>query len=124
MIAPLRPKALILDREPLWEGLFTAMMARLNWDCEVVMSREAAVDRLKAAHFDVLITEYRMPQGNALHFVCCLRQEGIGLPAIVMSGDAQVLRLTPKEVLTIPATLLKPFTVSDLDAALKTALPV
>ena len=124
MIAPTKPKALILDREPLWEGLFTAMMARLNWDCEVVMSREIAVDRLKASHFDVLITEYRMPQGNALHFVCCLRQEGIGLPAIVMSGDAQVLRLTPKEVLTIPATLLKPFTVSDLDAALKTALPV
>ena len=124
MIAPIRPKALILDREPLWVGLFTAMLDRLNWDCEVVMSREAAVDRLKAAHFDVLITEYRMPQGNALHFVCCLRQEGIVLPAIVMSGDAQVLRLTPKEVLTIPATLLKPFTVSDLDAALKTALPV
>ena len=124
MIAPIRPKALILDREPLWVGLFTAMLDRLNWDCEVVMSREAAVDRLKAAHFDVLITEYRMPQGNALHFVCCLRQEGIVLPAIVMSGDAQVLRLTPKELLTIPATLLKPFTVSDLDAALKTALPV
>jgi len=124
MIAPIRPKALILDREPLWEGLFTAMMARLNWDCEVVISREVAVDRLKGAHFDVLITEYRMPQGNALHFVCCLRQEGIVLPAIVMSGDAQVLRLTPKELLTIPATLLKPFTVSDLDAALKTALSV
>jgi len=124
MIAPIRPKALILDREPLWVGLFTAMLDRLNWDCEVVMSREAAVDRLKAAHFDVLITEYRMPQGNALHFVCCLRQEGIVLPAIVMSGDAQVLRLTPKELLTIPATLLKPFTVSELDAALKTALRV
>ena len=124
MIAPTRPKALILDREPLWVGLFTAMLDRLNWDCEVVMSREVAVDRLKAAHFDVLITEYRMPQGNALHFVCCLRQEGIVLPAIVMSGDAQVLRLTPKELLTIPATLLKPFTVSELDAALKTALRV
>jgi CheY-like chemotaxis protein len=98
------------------------MMARLNWDCEVVISREIAVDRLKAAHFDVLITEYRMPQGNALHFVCCLRQEGIVLPAIVMSGDAQVLRLTPKELLTIPAVLHKPFTVSELNAALKSAL--
>ncbi len=61
MIAPLRPKALILDREPLWEGLFTAMMARLNWDCEIVISREVAVDRLKAAHFDVLITESGLP---------------------------------------------------------------
>jgi len=122
MTARKRPKALILDREPLYEGLFKAMMERLDWECEVVTSRENAVARLKNAHFDVLLTEYRMPQGNALHFVCCLRQEGILLPAIVMSADAQALRLTPKDLLTIPATLLKPFTVSALNAALKSAL--
>jgi CheY-like chemotaxis protein len=124
MTARKRPKALILDREPLYEGLFKAMMERLDWECEVVTSRENAVARLKDAHFDVLLTEYRMPQGNALHFVCCLRQEGIYLPAIVMSADAQALRLTPKDLLTIPATLLKPFTVSALNAALKSALAV
>ena len=124
MTARKPPKALILDREPLYEGLFKAMMERLDWECEVVTSREKAVARLKDAHFDVLLTEYRMPHGNGLHFVCCLRQEGINLPAIVMSADAQVLRLTPKELLTIPATLLKPFTVSELNAALKSVLAV
>jgi CheY-like chemotaxis protein len=122
MTARKRPKALVLDHEPLFEALFTAMMAKLDWDCEVVMSRENAVGRLKAAHFDVLITDYHMPQGNGFHFICCLRQEGINLPAIVMSADAQALRLTPKELLTIPAVLHKPFTVSALNAALKSAL--
>ena len=124
MIINKRPKALILVLEPLWEGLFSVMMTKLDWDCEVVTSREKAVDRLKIAHFDVLITDYRMPQGNGLHFICCLRQEGITLPAIVMSGDNQVLRMVPKDLLTIPATLLKPFTVLELNVALKSALSV
>jgi len=119
MIAHKRPKALILDQEPL----FVEMMAKLDWDCEVVESREKAVTRLQAAHFDVLITDYHMPQGNGFHFICCLRQEGINLPAIVTSPDAQALRLTPKELLTIPAVLLKPFTFSELKAALNAALP-
>ena len=117
-----RPKALVLDHEPLFEALFAVMMEKLNWDCEVVTSREKAVARLKAGHFDVLITDYQMPQGNGFHFICCLRQEGINLPAIVMSSDAQALRLTPKEMLTIPAVLLKPFTASELSAALAAAL--
>ena len=118
MIAHKRHKALVLDHEPL----FMEMMAALDWDCEVVESREKAVVRLNAEHFDVLITEYHMPQGNGFHFICCLRQEGINLPAIVTSSDAQALRLTPKELLTIPAVLHKPFTVSELNAALKSAL--
>ena len=123
MIAHKRPKALVLDHEPLFAPLFGAMMAKLDWDCEVVESREKAVVRLNAEHFDVLITEYHMPQGNGFHFICCLRQEGINLPAIVTSSDAQALRLTPKELLTIPAVLHKPFTVSELNAALNAALP-
>jgi len=117
-----RRKALVLDGEPPFEKLLNMMMALPDWECEIVTSREKAVDRLKAAHFDVLITEYHMPQGNAFHFVCCLRQEGINLPAIVMSSDAQALRLTPKELLSIPAVLLKPFSASELNAALNAAL--
>lgn len=118
MIAGKRPKALILDEEPLFEKLYPLMMARLDWDGEVVACREKALARLKTAHFDVLITNYHMPQGNGLHFICCLRREGITLPAIVMSDDAHALRLIQKELLNIPATLLKPFTTSELRAAL------
>ena len=118
MTARKRPKALVLDDEPPFEKLFTLMMAMLDWDCEVVTCREKALARLKTARFDVLITDYHIPQGNGLHFICCLRREGIALPAIVMSDDAQALRLTQKDLLNIPAVLLKPFTASELRAAL------
>jgi hypothetical protein len=42
----------------------------------------------------------------------------------VMSSDAHALRLTPKELLSIPAVLLKPFSASELNAALNAALSV
>jgi CheY-like chemotaxis protein len=94
------------------------MMDVLDWDCEVITCHEKALALLKTAHFDVLLTDYHMRQGNGLHFICCLRREGITLPAIVMSDDAQAFRLTQKDLLNIPAILLKPFTISELRAAL------
>jgi CheY-like chemotaxis protein len=121
MTVPKRPKALVLDDEPLFETLLSVMLVLVGWECEVATCREKAVACLKAEHFDVLITDYPMPQGNGFHFICCLRQEGIILPAIVMSGDARALRFTQKDLLNIPAVLLKPFTVSDLRAALAKA---
>jgi DNA-binding response OmpR family regulator len=113
-----RLKALILDDEPSLERLFILMMEMLDWDCEVVTSREKALVQLKRAHFDVLITDYHLKQGNGLHLICCLRQEGITLPAIVMSDDARALRLIQQDLLNIPALLLRPFTASELQAVL------
>jgi CheY-like chemotaxis protein len=94
------------------------MLAMLGWNCEIVARQEEALLRLQGESFDVIITDYHMPQGNGFHFICCLRRDGITLPAIVMSGDVQVLQLTPKDLLHIPAVLQKPFTVSELRAAL------
>jgi CheY-like chemotaxis protein len=115
-------KALILDQEPVFEPILKAMMAGLKWDCEFVASGDAAVAGLKAGRFDVLIVDYQMRPSNGLHFICRLRQEGIMVPAILMSNDPQTLRLTPQEMLSIPAVLLKPFTAVDLNYALWTAL--
>ena len=117
MIARKRLKALVLNDEPPFGKLITAMMEAVNWDCEVVACPEKAVARLKATQFDLVIVDYRLPhlpQGNGLHFISCLRREEIILPAILMSEDAEVLRTVPKDLLTIPAVLLKPFTASDL----------
>ena len=120
MIARQRLKALVLNDELPFEKQITAMMEAANWDCEVVGTPEKALARLKAAHFDVVITNYKLPQlpqGNALHFISCLRQDGITVPAIVMSEDGEVLRTVPKKALNIPAVLLKPFTASELGVA-------
>ncbi len=102
------------------------MMAAVNWDCEVVTSPEKALSRLKSGQFDVVLTDYRLshPQANGLHFISCLRRDGITLPAIVISEDGDVLQTVPKDLLTIPAVLSKPFTISDLRAALNAACVV
>jgi len=128
MIARKRPQALVLNDEPSFGKQIKAMMATLNWDCEVVASPEDALARLQAAQFDVVITDYHLshhlPQANGLHFVSCLRRDGITLPAIVMSEDEAVLRTVPKEALNIPAVLLKPFSASELRDALNVISPV
>jgi len=117
MIARKRMKALVLNDDLPFGKLVTAMMEAANWDCEVVASPEKALARLKAKQFDLVMTDYRLPdasRANGLNFISCLRREGITLPAILMSEDAEVLRTVPKDQLTIPAVLLRPFTAFEL----------
>jgi DNA-binding NtrC family response regulator len=120
MIFPRKPRALILSHEPTYDKAFISMMPLLNWDCEIVTSPERALARLQASHFDALFTNYHMPHGNGLHFICCLRRDGIMVPAIIMSENIEVLRYVPKNLLTIPAAILKPFTISELRETLAT----
>jgi CheY-like chemotaxis protein len=118
MSAHQRPKALVVDDEPAFRKVLAVMLGVIGWDSEVVCSWEEALRSLQAEHFDLLLTDYHIPHGNGFHFICCLRRDGITLPAIVMSGDVQVLRFAPKDILHIPIVLHKPFTISELRAAL------
>ena len=117
-----KPKALVLDDERPMETLFTLFMAMLDWECEVVSSAEEALSRLKQARFDVIITDYHLSAGDGLQFLCSARRNAIGIPAIVMSGDAKALHFVPKELLDVRAVLLKPFTGTQLNDALELAL--
>jgi CheY-like chemotaxis protein len=118
---PRRFNALVVDDEALVRDLVRKMMEVMGWDSEGAASHAQARVLLQAKDYDVLIADYHMPCGNAYHFICGLRRDGIGLPAIVMSGDAPILRLAP-QILTIAAVLVKPFGSSNLRAALAAAL--
>jgi DNA-binding response OmpR family regulator len=121
MIDRRRPRALVLSGELPFEKLISEMMTTVNWECEVVTNPEEAMARLKDTPYDVVITDYRLSllsQINGLHFICCLRREGITVPAIVILEDGEVLRTVPKDLLSIPAVLHKPFTASELRGVL------
>jgi DNA-binding NtrC family response regulator len=121
MIARRQPQALVLNSVASFEAQIGQMMTELSWDFEVVSDSTRLLARLRATTFTVMIIDYslpELPQGNGLHLLSCLRQKGITLPAIMMSEDEEALRTVPKELLNIPAVLLKPFKVSDLRGAL------
>jgi len=117
-------KALIFDDEPPFERLFTLLMAMLDWECEVVTRHEAALACLWSGHFDVIIIDYHISEGNGLHFILCLRKERITLPAILMSGDAKILGPVRKDLLNVCAVLHKPFNATQLSVVLAKVGPV
>jgi hypothetical protein len=53
-----------------------------------------------------------------------LRKNCINLPAILMSGDASVLKLAQQDILNMPALLHKPFTLLQVSAALAKVGPI
>ena len=108
--------------EPGSKGFLVAALVSLGWKFEVRADWMEARRELQSGCFEVLIADYMLAKGNALHFICTLRQQGITVPAILISEDETILRLTPRALLNIPAVLRKPFCDEDLVKALQTVL--
>jgi two-component system, OmpR family, response regulator BasR len=111
-------KALVITSETKLAEALQDMLKRLGWQCLVAISSEAAVDCLRANHFDLIFTNYSAQQGNAFHFLCCLRRERCQVPAVVISSNADFLKWAPAVTLNIPALLRTPFSITDLKATL------
>lgn len=55
------PIALIVDDNQLNSGLAGHMLKRLGWRCETASSGEAALQRIAAERFDLVLLDLRMP---------------------------------------------------------------
>jgi CheY-like chemotaxis protein len=86
-----RPNVLIVDDDP---GVLQSLELLLSDDCEVVISDSsvAALDIATRLHFDVVVTDFRMPGLNGVEFAAALKNRITPAPYMLM------LTGTPSEV--------------------------
>ncbi|MEO6597265.1 MAG: response regulator [Planctomycetota bacterium] len=107
-------KYLLVDDEPgIREGL-AALLRRKGHDVKTAGDCRAAEIALAASHFDVVITDWRLPDGTAARFMAAC-----ACPVVAISGH-------PEEVESLPApyaVLTKPVAPSRLLEVLALAAP-
>ncbi|HKW02035.1 MAG TPA: response regulator [Vicinamibacterales bacterium] len=105
-----RPRVLVVDDE---ESVRNLVARTLEKECEVetVADGPAAVDRLQAAEYDLLITDLRMPGMDGLSVIRQIRQirQGFGLPVIVLTGFSTEANAIEALNLGVTGYLTKPF---------------
>ncbi|MFQ5981392.1 MAG: response regulator [Candidatus Heimdallarchaeota archaeon] len=71
--------------------LTSTFLPRINPDFEVtsVCSAQEAFKKLQEANFDVIISDYQMPERNGLEFLKQLRQEGNSVPFVIFTGKGR-----------------------------------
>ena len=53
---------------------------------EVVQTREEFTDRIRRNKYEIVLADYRLPEWNGMETVAILREEGLDIPVVLVSG--------------------------------------
>jgi len=98
------------------------LVAHLGYEPVHYVLPTDALLHLQVESFDLLLSDYEMPLITGLEFVALLREEGCSIPTVLMSGNAASIDRRRARQVGITAILEKPFTMTQLDQALRQAL--
>ena len=84
-----KPRILVVDDEPEVVETLRDILVFKGFDVETAENGAEAIDRLKSAHhFDLLITDLRMPGMDGLELLRQARKLRKNIPAAILTGNA------------------------------------
>jgi CheY-like chemotaxis protein len=86
-------RILILDDNSFGLSARKGVLQELGHDIVTSCSPQGALELCARQTFDVIVTGYRMPDMNGAEFISQLRQQGIQVPVVLVSGFTDTLGL-------------------------------
>lgn len=105
---------LIADDEETFRLSTTELLRREGYQCDCVPDAAAAAERLSGGHYDLLISDIKMPGNADLEMIRRLAQIRAGLPVILVTGYPTVRTAVESIQLPVTAYLIKPVDMSEL----------
>jgi PAS domain S-box-containing protein len=109
--APRRAHILVVDDDPQVRHVTASFLNGFGYDEAEVPSGEAALERLAAERFDLVVADLAMPGMSGLDLAEAVRERWPALPFLLVTGHAEAARI-PADF----AVLEKPFPSADLAA--------
>lgn len=110
------PIALIVDDNQLNSGLAGHMLKRLGWRAEMAASGEAALQRIAAEHFDLVLLDLRMPMMSGEE-VCRRIRHDLGntaLPVVAYTAHGMPEERSRMLQAGFSGLLIKPISFDDV----------
>jgi len=82
----MNPRILVVDDTPLTRETLRLVLETDGCEVEVVEDPRVALDRLRSSSFQLLITDYRMPEMSGFELLSIVREEKIPCGVIVLTG--------------------------------------
>ena len=83
-------RVLVVDDDPQDRQRLADIIADLGYFCETASDGEAALEKLTAAPFDVIISDLMMPRMDGFELLRTLFDRGDMTPAIVLTGAGSI----------------------------------
>jgi len=104
-----RPRILVVDDEASIRDLLSKTLAMSDYDVDVAADGRTAIDRMRLANYDLLITDVRMPGMDGLSVIREARRYKASLPVIVITGFSTESTAIEALNLGVAGYLTKPF---------------
>ena len=85
-----KPVVLVVDDEPDLVELVSLTLSRMNLDTAAAGNLADARELLKARHFDLCLTDMRLPDGDGLDLVAWIQENKALVPVAVISAHGNV----------------------------------
>jgi CheY-like chemotaxis protein len=113
---------LVVDDDPDTRQLSVDVLVSSNFEVQASVDGADAWEALQAKHFDLVITDNKMPRMTGIELLEKLRHTRLTLPVIMATSQLPTLEFERKPWLLPDATLQRPFSNDDLLAAVKKVL--
>ena len=117
-----RQRVLVVDDEASIRDLLSKTLALAEYDVDTAPDGTAALDRMRAFGYDLLIADLRMPGVDGLTLIREARRYHTGLKVIIITGYSSESSAIEAVNLGVNGYLTKPFRVPQVLAAAAKAL--
>jgi DNA-binding response OmpR family regulator len=107
-------RILLADDETSFLKSTTALLRREGYECDGVDDTPGAVEKLRAAHYDLLIADIKIPGNADLDLIKQVPQLAPGMPVIMVTGYPSLETATQSIELPVVAYLVKPVASEEL----------
>jgi DNA-binding NtrC family response regulator len=115
-------RILVAEDEPLIRDLMIRALELRGHRVVTCGDGEQALLKIGESHFDVVITDFRMPRMTGLELIKTLQGRPERIPIVLMSSNSlQEMAVTEKDLPGVQF-LMKPFGLADLHASLRRAV--
>ncbi len=114
---------LIIDDEPDMGFALKEALWRIGFNCEFYRDPLYVLSNVNIRDFSLIITDVKMPKMDGIQFLSEIRQKGIYIPVIVVTGYANVQDAVKAMKLGAVDYLTKPFSLDDLKKLVSRLIP-
>ena len=117
-----RPRILVVDDEQAVRDLLAKTLTMADYDVDTAADGPAALDRLRAAEYELLITDLKMPGMDGLSVIREARRIRPDLAVVIITGYSTEASAIEAINLGVAGYLTKPFRLPRILAATARAL--
>lgn len=110
----MKKRLLYAEDDEIVRGALSQLLTLLGWQVTCEPHGEAALDRIHAEEFDVVLTDHHMPGKDGLALVQNLRAEGFHGRIFVLSGALPAAEENEYRRLHVDGIAAKPVALSEL----------